>query len=143
MTFRTTDEDTELVESLDTEVTEQDSATEADRDKVEDPVRLYFQEMGKVRLLTARQEVAIGQRIEAAQIALRRALAGVPLAVHRLLELADAVRAGQEQADEMLLLPEGGEVDSRELKRFTRAFGRVRRLEAEIARLTESLTSRR
>src|SRR5262245_11080340 len=143
MTFRTTDEDTDLVESLDTEATEHDSATEADREQVEDPVRPHFQAMGQVRLLTARQEVAIGQRIEAAQIALRRALAGVPLAVRRLLALAEAVRAGQEQADEMLLLPEGGEVDSRDLKRFTRAFGRVRRLEAEIARLTESLASRR
>src|SRR5215475_14329296 len=120
MTFRTTHEDTDLLESVDTEAPEQDSVTEADHGKVEDPVRLYFQEMGKVRLLTARQEVAIGQRIEAAQIALRRALAGVPLAVRRLLDMAEAVRAGREQADEMLLLPEGGEVDSRELKRLTR-----------------------
>src|SRR5262245_18765366 len=37
----------------------------------EDPVRIYLKEIGKVRLLTARQEVEIGQRIEAGQIKLR------------------------------------------------------------------------
>ena len=44
--------------------------------KGEDPVRLYLKEIGKVPLLTARQEVEIGRRIEVGQIALRRALAG-------------------------------------------------------------------
>ena len=43
--------------------------------KGEDPVRLYLKEIGKVPLLTARQEVEIGRRIEVGQIALRRALA--------------------------------------------------------------------
>ena len=50
----------------------------------EDPVRLYLKEIGKVRLLTAEQEVAIGRRIEAGQIQLRRALAGIPVATTRL-----------------------------------------------------------
>ena len=35
----------------------------------EDPVRLYLKEIGKVPLLTARQEVEIGRRIEAGQLA--------------------------------------------------------------------------
>src|SRR5262245_13476629 len=49
--------------------------------KGEDPVRLYLKEIGKVPLLTARQEVEIGRRIEVGQIALRRGLAGIPMAV--------------------------------------------------------------
>ncbi|MGH7392326.1 MAG: sigma-70 factor domain-containing protein, partial [Candidatus Rokuibacteriota bacterium] len=141
MTFRQNDEDIGLLEPLDTEGAEREPVPEAAR--TEDPVRLYFQEMGKVRLLTARQEVEIGRRIEDAQIALRCALAGVPLAVRRLLDLGEAVRGGRTPADEMLLPPAGGEVGSRELKRLGRALGRVRRLEAEVARLTESLTDRR
>jgi hypothetical protein len=40
----------------------------------DDPVRLYFKEIGKVPLLTAAGEVQIGRRIEAGQVALRRAL---------------------------------------------------------------------
>src|SRR5207248_11380002 len=48
--------------------------------KGEDPVRLYLKEIGKVPLLTAQQEVSIGRRIEVGQIALRRGLAGIPMA---------------------------------------------------------------
>jgi len=147
MTFRTHDEDLELVVPLETQGVEpaevEPIPDEVEEVRGEDPVRLYFHEMGKVRLLTARQEVEIGRRIEEAQIALRRALAGVPMAVRRLLALGDAVRAGQTPADEVLLLPEGGAVGSREVKRLTRALARVRRLDNEIARLKESLTDRR
>ena len=57
--------------------------------KGEDPVRLYLKEIGKVPLLTARQEVEIGRRIEVGQIALRRALAGIPMAVRTLLDVGD------------------------------------------------------
>ena len=44
-------------------------------------MRLYLKEIGKVPLLTAQQEVQIGRRIEVGQIALRRALSGIPMAV--------------------------------------------------------------
>ena len=37
--------------------------------KGEDGVRLYLREIGKISLLTAQQEVEIGQRIEIGQIA--------------------------------------------------------------------------
>ena len=56
--------------------------------KGEDPVRLYLKEIGKVPLLTAQQEVQIGRRIEVGQIALRRGLAGIPMAVRALLDVA-------------------------------------------------------
>src|SRR5438552_4217904 len=60
----------------------------------EDPVRLYLKEIGKVPLLTAAQEVQIGRRIEVGQIALRRTLAGIPMAVETLLEARDRLRRG-------------------------------------------------
>src|SRR4030095_13557009 len=60
--------------------------TAAPAPKGEDPVRLYLKEIGKVPLLTARQEVEIGRRIEVGQIALRRALAGMPVAMQALLQ---------------------------------------------------------
>ena len=46
---------------------------EAPRPRDEDPVRLYFGEMGKVRLLTAAQEVEIGRRVEAGPDQVQRA----------------------------------------------------------------------
>ena len=109
----------------------------------EDPVRLYLKEIGKVPLLTARQEVEIGQRIEVGQVALRRALAGIPMALRELLDVADRLRRQEIAADDVIVLPEGGEVDAAELRRVLNAFARVRRLEREIARLGETLRDRR
>src|SRR5262245_22766113 len=70
--------------------------------KGEDPVRLYLKEIGKVALLTARQEVEIGRRIEVGQIALRRALAGIPMAVAALLDVGDRLRHNAISADDVI-----------------------------------------
>ena len=111
--------------------------------KGEDPVRLYLKEIGKVPLLTAAQEVSIGRRIEVGQIALRRALAGIPLAVEALLEIGDRLRRNDIPADDVIVLPEGGELDASEIKPMLNAFTRIRRLEREIGRLQASLVDKR
>src|SRR5215813_7389170 len=67
--------------------------------KGEDPVRLYLKEIGKVPLLTAQQEVQIGRRIEVGQIALRRGLAGIPMAVGALLDVGGDVAVPKPIAD--------------------------------------------
>ena len=108
-----------------------------------DPVRLYLREIGKVSLLTAQEEVKIGQRIEAGQTGLRRALAGIPRAVHALWERADRVRRRELPLDELILLPDGGEPDPDEIKPILAAFSRIRRLEREIGRLQTALKDRR
>jgi RNA polymerase primary sigma factor len=109
----------------------------------EDPVRLYLKEIGKVPLLTARQEVEIGRRIEVGQIALRKALAGTPLAIRALLEVGDRLRRAEIPADDVIVLPEGGELDAAEVKPVLAAFGRIRRLDREIERLRLALRDRR
>ena len=111
--------------------------------KGEDPVRLYLKEIGKVPLLTAQQEVQIGRRIEVGQVALRRALAGIPMAVRSLLEVGDRLRRGEVAADDVIVLPEGGELEAKEVRPVLLAFARVRRLERKITRLEESLDDRR
>src|SRR5919197_205089 len=111
--------------------------------KGEDPVRLYLKEIGKVPLLTAQQEVQIGRRIEVGQIALRRALAGIPMAVQALLEVGDRLRRSDIAADDVIVLPEGGELEAKEIRPVLLAFARVRRVERKIARLEESLTDKR
>src|SRR5512145_1973592 len=79
--------------------------------KGEDPVRLYLKEIGKVPLLTAQQEVSIGRRIEVGQIALRRGLAGIPMAFQALLDIGDRLRRGDIAPDDVIVLPEGGELE--------------------------------
>src|ERR671937_812927 len=71
--------------------------------KGEDPVRLYLKEIGKVPLLTAQQQVQIGRRIEVGQIALRRALAGIPMALRELVEIGDRLRHDQIPADDVIV----------------------------------------
>jgi RNA polymerase primary sigma factor len=100
----------------------------------EDPVRIYLKEIGRVPLLNASQEVSIGQRIEAGQIQVRRALADIPLALDRLLAVVVRVRASEVPLDDVILLPEGGEPTPAQLRPMLAAFARIRRLQHEIAR---------
>jgi RNA polymerase primary sigma factor len=111
--------------------------------RAEDPVRLYLKEIGKVSLLTAAQEVEIGRRIEVGQIALRRTLAGIPMAVDALLQVGDRLRRGETPADDVIVLPEGGDLDAKEIRPVVLAFGRLRRLERKIARLGQARGGRR
>src|SRR5262245_45959226 len=106
--------------------------------KGEDPVRRYLREIGKVPLLTAEQEVKIGRRIEIGQIALRQALAGIPMAVRALLEVGAKLRRGETAAADVLVLAEGGDPEAEEIKAVRLAFGRIRRCERRIAKLRES-----
>ena len=111
--------------------------------KGEDPVRLYLKEIGKVPLLTAAQEVQIGRRIEVGQIALRRTLVAIPMAVEALLAVGDKLRHDEMPADDVMVLPEGGELEPKVIRPVILAFERMRRLERKIARLEASLTARR
>src|SRR5262245_47750036 len=109
----------------------------------EDPVRLYLKEIGKVPLLKAQEEVEIGQRIEVGQIALRRALGRIPLAVSKLLGLVDRVRHEEVPLEDVILLPEGGEPEPEEVRPMLAAFARIRRLGREIERIESVLQSKR
>jgi len=108
----------------------------------EDGVRLYLREIGKIPLLTAQQEVEIGRRIEIGQIALRQALAGIPMALSALLQVGDRLRREEIPADDVIL-QEGEELDGAEIKRVLRAFSRVRWLERQIARPRRSTRLKR
>ena len=72
-----------------------------------DPVRAYLVQIGKTKLLTAQQEVQIGQQMENARAETLVALAHVPCAVCCLIRLATRVRNGEAPAAELILLPEG------------------------------------
>jgi RNA polymerase primary sigma factor len=103
-----------------------------------DLVRIYLQHIGKRRLLKAREEVAIGERIENAQRDLVAALADIPPGVDTLVALADRIRKG-DPAAELILLPEGGELREDHVKPVLRAFNRVKRRRCMIDELRERL----
>src|SRR5678816_1158703 len=109
----------------------------------EDPVRLYLKEIGKVSLLKAHEEVTIGQRIEVGQIALRRALGGIPLATGRLLAMVDRVRHEEITLDEVILLPEGGEPEPEEVRPMPVSYTHLRRIERENEHLEAGIAAKK
>ena len=100
-----------------------------------DPVRAYLVQIGKTKLLTAQQEVQIGQEMEDSRAGLLSALAHVPCAVCCLIRLATRVRNGEAPAAELILLPEGGELEPERIAPVLRAFERVERLDDFRSRL--------
>jgi len=97
-----------------------------------DPVRVYLRTIGKRRLLTAKQEQEIGQRIEVARAELLSALGQLPCGRETLLNLADRVRQGTAPAAELILLPDGGELTPGAVEPVLRALARVQRAQREI-----------
>jgi RNA polymerase primary sigma factor len=95
-----------------------------------DLVRLYLQQIGRTRLLTAEGEAELGRRIDGARVSMVAALARIPGVVVCLGELASRVRGGRTPASELILLPEGGELHEGAAAPVLRTMGRVARLAA-------------
>jgi RNA polymerase primary sigma factor len=108
-----------------------------------DLVRVYLQHIGKRKLLKAHQEVEIGERIEKAQHDLLGALADVPGAAQTLIALADRIRTKGDPAAELILLPEGGELEEKHIQPVLRAFNRIKRRRCLIDGLRAKLDNPR
>jgi RNA polymerase primary sigma factor len=98
-------------------------ASEADTDLV----RTYLANIARRKLLTAKDEQAIGARIEAARGALLVEMATIPNALQTLVSLADGVADGSTPAAELILLPDGGELLPEKIQPVLAVFAKVRR----------------
>ena len=85
-------------------------------DKSNDPVRLYLREMGIVPLLTREGEVSIAQRIERGQIKTHKAISRSPIAVERLIAIADDLTEGRMTIRETVTFSEQAEISLEEDK---------------------------
>ena len=92
-----------------------------------DPVRVYLQQIGKVSLLKAKDEVRLGAAMEAGYRDLAAKLLTVPFAARRLAAMAMAIRQGKIPTDELLQSPEGGQLSPRQIAATLRAFERAAR----------------
>ena len=90
-----------------------------------DLVRVYLKHVGRRKLLKAREEQDIGQRIEQARAGLQAMLGKIPCAVRTILALAEEVKRGAPAA-ELILLPDGGELKPANVKPVLKALDRVR-----------------
>jgi RNA polymerase primary sigma factor len=109
----------------------------------EDPVRLYLREIGRISLLTADQEVELGQQIERGQDRVRRAIMAVPLVRRDLMVVGDKLRRHEIQTEEFLEAPDGTELSESELKRVLGIFAQIRRLDRELEELEAARTRAR
>ena len=94
-----------------------------------DLVRRYLKEITRFPLLSAKQEAQIGRRVEAAQLELRRALAQVPIALDRLLEVGEALRRGEIAPQDVIVRQRGEELTRRRIMVLRQQFARLRRLQ--------------
>ena len=108
-----------------------------------DLVRVYLKHIGRRKLLARNQEQEIGRQIEVARGDVLAGLATIPAARETLLSLADAVRRQSAPAAELILLPDGGELERDNIDPVLRAFGRLRRLERRIEAYSERIASPR
>jgi RNA polymerase primary sigma factor len=108
-----------------------------------DLVRVYLQHIGKRRLLKAHQEREIGERIEVAQRKVVAAMVDIPGAVETLVSLADRIRTKGVPANELILLPEGGELQVEHIEPVLKAFGRVKRRRCLADNLKQKLENPR
>ena len=98
------------------------------RDEV-DIVRTYLQHVGRWPLLKPEQEAEIGRGLDAARASLLAALASIPCALDCLKRLADRVKSGEAPAAELILLPDGGELEPGRVAPVIRAIERAQRLQ--------------
>jgi len=124
------------------ELTHEPADTSLPHDEV-DLVRVYLQHIGKRKLLKQHEEVAIGERIERARADLVKRLAEVPGALQSLVSLADRIRQRGEPAAELILLPEGGELQPETVAPVLRAFARIKRRRSVIENLRAQMENPR
>ena len=74
-------------------------------DKVDDPVRVYLREMGRIPLLSKQQEVILSKRIEDAHRNVQEAIFETPLAVAGVRELLNQVLTGHKKPSDVIEMP--------------------------------------
>ena len=97
-----------------------------------DLVRTYLTNIARRKLLTAREEQDIGRRIEVARGELLGEIATIPSALQTLVALEEAVKRETAPAAELILLPDGGELEPAKIEPVIKAFGRIRRQQRRI-----------
>ena len=101
-----------------------------------DLVRLYLAQVGKRPLLEPAEEIELGRRIDRARAGVMAAIARFPCAIDALGRLAALVRRGAAPAAELVLLPDGGELQAGRVDPVLRAIARAERLRSCVTTVT-------
>src|SRR5437016_4291089 len=129
--------DIEIIDQSEVDRAQQPLVEEADEearhDALDDPLRMYLSQMGKVPLLTREGEVAICKRIEEAEIEVKRILYSLGFAAKEHIALAEKLIAEppKERFDRVIL---EARLPAREnhLRTLRRLVKRVRELDRKV-----------
>jgi RNA polymerase sigma factor (sigma-70 family) len=105
----------------------EEEPSDAGTPEAADLVRTYLTTIARRKLLTGKDEQAIGARIEAARADLLVEIAAIPSALQTLMMLAEGVEDGSTPAAELILLPDGGELMPEKIQPVLAAFKKMRR----------------
>jgi len=129
-------EDQQQLEDAEREELSSDEMEEAPQAGVPDIeidlVRTYLTSIARRKLLSAREEQEIGRRIEISRGELLAAIGTIPSALQTLVALEEAVKRGDAPAAELILLPDGGELEPSKVEPVLKAFARIRRQQRRI-----------
>ncbi|MCK4994002.1 MAG: RNA polymerase sigma factor RpoD [Candidatus Omnitrophica bacterium] len=106
---------------------------------VEDPVRMYLRQMGKIALLSREEELTLAKEIEGAELELRKAVLSCPVARYTVLRIANQI-LNKEVNPEDIIRDEFRLKHSKLMKRIAKLTGRlrtVRRSESTLNTLLE------
>lgn len=118
--------------------------TEASREDRQgtDVVKLYLREIGQVPLLTAKQEVELGRRIEEGEARLSRALFNLPFVAREVLAMAERLRQEDQPLSNLCRSNQApGEIerDASRARWIGAALGALRRVTKETIRLERAV----
>ena len=142
------DEDIGFSESE--EVSDLEEYTEAELDlspgktsRVDDPVKLYLREMGRVPLLTKKEEIQLSKRIEKGQRIIEEAIFEVPFVISEVKKLCNKALTRKVKCSDIIDVPfqrtSIADRESRILESISNAFTFLREIEGEIADLEKRL----
>ncbi len=110
----------------------------------DDPVRVYLREMGAVPLLTREGEVDLARRMERGKLRMQKAISRSALVQLVVLELADQLRRGAEELDNIVDLgdaEEGTVADTKRRGELRQYFADVANLHKKQQQFTEKLVA--
>lgn len=81
---------------------QEDDVLEGEKSRVDDPVRLYLREMGRVPLLSRNEEIELAKKIESGRFKVCRALAQSKTAIREFMRLIEKLDAGQLRIEDII-----------------------------------------
>ena len=103
---------------------------------IDDPVRLYLNEMGKTPLLTHEQEILISKRSETAYLEMQRGISQVCFVVAQYLAYAEEMQSGNEKIEKYVV---SGEIE-KYAKKLPLIIERIKRISELCTTLRLHLT---